>query len=410
MRMYPIKAIVISFGLLCVLAGLPGVLRSQSSAPSSDQVAETVRVWNGDRFVSDLGLQDFDLRENGVAQTIDALFLVDKNSVVRKDGPADFLPDVSRKFYLLFQLFEYNPQLSQAIRDFFMRGLLPGDSLNIQTPMRNYTLTRAALAGKPRDVLAKELDDIVRRDIIQGGMAYKSLLNDLKLLVRRLSGQNPMANFEEGTGLNLADFALEQVLADYRETIIRMEELRRIDVNKIVAFAEDLKSVPGQKIVFFIYQREFSPEISPIVMNNLIDENQDKQNIINDLHELFQVYHRNVSLDPQAISQAFADSSTNFNFLFMDKRPDRVGGLVMRERSEDVFKVFAVAAKATGGITDSSQNPEAAVKDALKACEMYYLVYYTPVPRTPDNSFKAISVSIKGRDYTVACRQGYLKN
>lgn len=263
MRSNKIKVALIACGLFCALIGLPGVLGSQTSAPASDKIAEAVRVWNGDQFVSNLGLPDFELREDGAAQTIDALFLIDKDSVVRKEGQADFVPDVSRKFYLLFQLSEYNPQISQAIRYFFREGLLPGDSLNIQTPIKNYVLTPAAFAGKSREVLAKELDEIVRRDIVEGGMAYKSLMSDLKLLVRRISGQNPMSHFDDQAGISLQDLSLEQVLTEYRETVMRMENLRNVDAGRIMGFAEDLKRVPGQKIVFFIYQREFSPEISP---------------------------------------------------------------------------------------------------------------------------------------------------
>jgi hypothetical protein len=401
----------VPFGVFCFLGCLFGGVRgAQSQAQSSGQAIEAVRIWNGDQFVSDLNLQDFELKENGVAQTLDALFLVDKNSVIRKDGPVDFLPDVSRKFYLLFQLNEYNAQLSQAIRYFFREALLPGDSLYIQTPMKNYALSPAAFAGKPRDVLARELDDIVRKDIIEGGMAYRSALSELKVLVRRISGQNPMSRFEEGSAISMDDFSVEQVLPQVRDALMHMENLRTIDGDKILGFAKRLKRVAGQKIVFLIYQREFSPELSPAVMNELVSMNQDSQNVLNDLHELFQVYHRPLTLNPEGICQALADSSTNFNFLFMDKAPDRFGGLVMRERSEDAFKVFSAAARATGGIIDTAQNPEAAVKDALKACATYYLLYYTPAPRLPDGSFKAVMVGVKGKDYRVVGRQGYFKN
>ena len=46
--------------------------------------------------------------------------------------------------------------------------------------MKNYRLSPESLASKPRDVLAKELNELIRKDIVQGGMAYNSLMRDLK--------------------------------------------------------------------------------------------------------------------------------------------------------------------------------------------------------------------------------------
>jgi hypothetical protein len=402
------KALPALAAAIIALLGLGTALGAQETARRPVSVA--VRVTDGGRFVDNLGLGDFELKENGVVQKLDSLFLVDRNSVVRREGAGDFLPDVSRRFYMLFQLFEYHPKISNAIREFFNQTFLPGDSLSIQTPMKSYVLSAAALADKPRDALAKELDEIVRRDIGEGGMAYKSVLRELQILVRRISGQNPMSSFDAGSAQSMENFSLEYILTQYRETLLRLEALRQIDPGKIIGFAESLKSVPGRKVVLFVYQREFNPEISPTVLNNLVDNNQADQNIISDLHELFQVYHRNLSLNVRAVSEAFADAAASFNFIFMDKKPDRFGGLVMRERSEDIFKVFTAAAETSGGIVDSSENPAVGVRDALKAGENYYLLYYTPSGPESGDSFKSLSVSVKGKSYEVTSRKGYSKS
>ena len=395
---------------LLFLISLPVLLRSQTAAPApaSPQVTVAVRVFHGNDFIPGLNLQDFELLENGVPQKLENLFQVDKSSVVRKEGPSEVLPDTSRKFYMLFQLFEYHPKLSETIHRLFNEVLLPGDNLYIQTPMRNYTLSSISFAQKPRDVLAKEMDEIVRRDITQGGLLYKSIVKDLRRFVAAIAGTNSMAGNPEDSGDFASEFGLEYNLNQYREALSKMEALRYIDPNKILAFASVLKSQPGQKFVFYIYQREFRPELSSMEVNELVDANQEDQNVISELHDLFQVYHRNVSLDPAKIVNAYADSGADFNFLFMNKTPETINGVVMREQSEDMFKLFTRVAEATGGIADSSQDPAVAVKTATKASEMCYLLTYTPNPAVKDGSFKTISVKVKGKDYRVVSRAGYL--
>jgi hypothetical protein len=75
-----------------------------------------------------------------------------------------------------------------------------------------------------------------------------------------------------------------------------------------------------------------------------------------------------------------------------------------------VFKIFAQAATATGGITERTQNPAAEIRDALKASEIYYLLSYTPASTVKDGAFKTITVNVKDKDYKILNRRGYIKN
>ncbi|MGZ7065692.1 MAG: hypothetical protein ACXVI6_04980, partial [Candidatus Aminicenantales bacterium] len=115
-----------------------------------------VRVFEGDRFVPDLGLKDFTVEEAGLPVSPEALFLVRKSTFERHEGRPDIQPDLSRRIVLLFQLSGYDNKIQAALEFLFLKELLPTDTLEIQTPMHNYKLTAAALAAKPRDVLARE--------------------------------------------------------------------------------------------------------------------------------------------------------------------------------------------------------------------------------------------------------------
>jgi len=382
----------------------PAFSQEKASAP----VTVAVRVFDGRQFVDGLALRDFELLEGGVPQKIDALFKVDKNAVTRQEGEGPALPVTARRFYLLFQMYAYNPKISEALRYFFNNALLPGDTLEIQTTIRNYMLTPAAFAKKPKDVLAKEMDEIVRKDINQGNFVYTGLVRELRQLVQGIEGLNPIAGGDEAAGGMVSYFGLEQRMSQYRESLTKLEALQSIDQNKIIAFAQALKRQDGRKFLFFFYQQEYRPEISPQMLNTLIDINQENQTILADLHELFQVYHRNISYDVKTIVQAYCDSGADVNFLFMKRTPEKFGGITMREQSEDVFKLLSQISAATGGISETTQNPVAEVGDALKAAETYYLLSYTPTPGAGAGSFKTISVKVKEKDYKVLNRRGYI--
>jgi VWFA-related protein len=402
------KRIILGAAALAFLTFAAPPTHPQETAPALVSIA--VRVFDGAQFVGGLARQDFELLENGVPQKIETLFEVDKNAVTRQEGEGPVPADLSRRFFLLFQMYEYNPKVSEALRYFFNNALLPGDTLEVQTPVKNYMLTPQAFAQKPKDLLAKEMDDIVRKDINQGNFMYKGLVRELKRLVQGIEGLNPAAGGDEQSDASVSYFGLEQLLSQYRESLAKLEAQQSFDQSKIIAFAEALKKPSGRKLVFLFYQQEFRPEISPKMLQALISVNQEDQNIIADLHELFQVYHRNISLDMRKIVPAYCDSGADVNFLFMKRTPEKFGGMTMREQSEDVFKLFSQIASATGGISETTQSPLAEVRDALKAAETYYLLSFAPTPGAGAGEFKTISIKVKEKNYKVQSRRGFITN
>lgn len=392
---------------LALLASGLAAAAPQETAPASATVA--VRVHDRGRFVDGLTLADFAVFEDGAARDVRALYRVDKNVLAGQEGEAGPRPDTSRHFYLLFQMYDYDPKIAQALRYFFDEVLLPGDLLEIQTPVTSYALTAEAMARKPKDVLARETVELVRKDINKSNFIYKSLLKELRQLVQGLQGGNPISGGDEADGGMVSSFALEQILEQYRVSLAKLEAQQSLEPGKLVAFARALKQQPRRKFLVLFYQQEFRPELNPAALNRLIDNNQDNQTILADLHELFQVYHRNISIDVQGVVQAFCDSGADVSFLFLTRSPDKLGGVVMREQSEDIFKLFSRVAEATGGLAGPTQNPEAELRAAVRLLESYYLVAYAPGPDTGGSAFRTISVAVKGGSYKVTHGQGYIR-
>ena len=401
--------------LLGLTAGLClGALVSRASqeqarpAPAAlPLVPIMVRVLDGDRFVPGLTLADFEIEEAGLKISPLAIYQVRKDKIERHEGGTGRPPAVSRKIFLLFRMTEYHDKIPEALEYLFGTALLPTDALEIQTPAGEYGLTRAALLNKPRATLARELTALLRKDIIQAGMAYNNALRNLKRIIRQLSGAgrtglgDTEGEVDDGT-------SLEMQLMQYREHLEEMETFRAVDEADLVRFARRLKEQSGQKLVFFIYQREFRPEISSQVMDQLTMGNQERPDILAALQTLFPLYTRPMPADRGTIAQAFADSGMEFHFLFMKHQPERISGITMREQSEDLFRALSGAAEATGGTTDTSQNPAASLAKALKASESSYILYFAPATSAPPGTFIPIKVRIKGRDYRVTHRSGYL--
>jgi VWFA-related protein len=371
-------------------------------------IAVPLTVLEGDRFVTDLALDDLELTEEGVPQKVLALYLISQTGVEKIGAEQDFSPSLRRNYFLLFQITEYNPKLAEAIDFLFQQAVRPGDNLIIHTPRQNYALSPQALASKPRNVLAREMNDLLKKDVKIGAGQYNSLLNDLKRMARDMSGLGHM-DVEDTDALTSAS-GLEFLLSRYKETVSQMEQQRLMDEKKILGFAGQLKNVEGQKNVFYIYQREFRPEIQPAVVNRMIASYQDRPEILASIQDLFMLYSRDVSLNPDRIKKAFSDAGINLYFIFMNKEPQNAAGVVMQEQSEDVFKVFSQVAQATGGVVDTSQNPAAGFQHALERSKNYYLLYYSPENYKKDGQFKNITVRVKNPNYTVRHRTGYYAN
>ncbi|MFH1945917.1 MAG: VWA domain-containing protein, partial [Acidobacteriota bacterium] len=110
-----------------------------------------VRVMDGNQFVDNLSLADFELFENGVKQTVSGMYLIRKTDVERKESDRDGLPRLNRNFYMLFQLNDYNPRLNDAIDYFFEKVFIPGDAMTVMTVQNRYQLSPAALQSKSRE-------------------------------------------------------------------------------------------------------------------------------------------------------------------------------------------------------------------------------------------------------------------
>ncbi len=364
-----------------------------------------VRVFQGDRFIENLSLGDFELYEDGKLQKIEAVYLVKKASIEKEESERGkeearkiYRPKVSRYFVFVFAMYEYLPKINEILDYFFSEVYLPGDTLNIATPVKTYNLNPEAIKGNvPNHEIKKRMKLILRRDIHVASGTYQTLMRDLE------------------------SFALETDAENYMRTLRELQQFRYVDLNVMEGFARYLKAIEGQKHVFLLYQQENIPLIGDFssvtsaeveIYNPTIPEglNVASQSYITDLLQ-------SVSFDTEKLKNLFADSSISAHFLYVTKplidnidfeRQGSKKGLRHRDITEDVYNAFMRIAKDTGGLIESSANVASAFQKAAFASENYYLLYYSPKDYKADGKFRKIRVKIKGKNYAVNHRAGYL--
>ena len=411
LREVEMKKICFSILFLCLTVSLfPQVDQQQATIVN---VSVPVRVLDKGTFVANMTIDDFELYQDGILQKIDALYLVKDTAAERREANRDYDPLLSRTFYFLFQLTDWDPNLGSAMDYFFNEVFFPGDSLVIMTPERTFRLSPQAFATKSKEDTSKELVKILRKDIQLGNSRYNAAMRNLRRLVAEIrgasgiSGQQSTPDQVVDAGFSDSSMTLELLLPRYADAIQEMDDLRFVDQQTFLSFAGSLKKLPNQKNVYLFYQREFRPEINPTLLSEIQMNYQDRPAVLGKLSEIFDLYRRDNRFDGDMINQAFADSSLLFNFLFTDKIAERFAGIYMREQSEDIFKVFSEVANASGGVVENSQNLATSFKKAADISSQYYILYYSPADYVTDGSFKSIEVKVKGQNYSISNRKGY---
>lgn len=355
----------------------------EAARPDAKPVEIVVHATADGRFADDLTLSDLSLLEDGRPQALTSLTLVRSGLAVRHEGPGPAPERRPRSYTLLFQAVDWDPKLDEAIKHLFGAVLKPGDAMTMVTPVKPYQLQRDALAGRPKDELAKRMAETLRKDIVRGGGEYRTLLNDLKRLTRAIgSGGGTSTTFDEDLesdpSTETGSFGLDLQIDRYRGALMKLDTMRLVDESKLLAFAASLKAAPGQKTVVLFYQREYRPELSASALNSLMSLYQDNPDILANIMDLFQFYKREKTFDGAKVARAFADAGIDFHLVFMEKKSQRVFGANMREQSEDTLPGFIAMVRGTGGTYENESAPAAAFKRAAEVSGDYYILSFVP--------------------------------
>jgi len=368
-----------------------------------------VRVYMGVNFVDNLTIDDFEVYEEGNLQIVEAVYLIKKTSIERKDSPEPdqqrSIPETSRNFVLMFEINDYLQEVDEAIDHFFENVILPEDTLLVTTPLKQYNLKSEVLKNMPAEDVAQLVKERIKNDVRMGRAPYHSLVRQIRaLLLGELEG---------------ADFSLVERLPRVYDLYNQWKKERYIEEENLISFADYLKETNKQKHVFVFYQKEVLPSLSPKAMMMLEYSSQSNPYVLAMAQELFSFYKVDIPWDLNRVKEAFSDSSITSHFLYITKtQPYEMdvtsrqstlsGGVIMDEKQTEISIIFKEMAQTTGGLIDSSSNAASAFKKAVDASENYYLLYYSPKSYQADGKFKKIDVKVKGKNFRITHRAGYI--
>jgi len=380
------------WGFLMLLCS---VLTGQAESPPQQHesvvinIEVPVRVLRKDVFVDGLTLADFEVFESGVRQTIEAVYLIKDKKVLREEKAAGSEPPRPHKasHYILFlELKEYIPQAGDALEYFFSDVLGPEDSLSVVTPVKTYKFHTEVLSSLSRRQVSGQLKAILKRDIQSGYSQYRRLIRDFYRLANE-------------------EYPAEQL--DVKETKLfnlarQIRDLTEITESHVMRFADTLKSLDGEKHVFLMFQRDVMP-----IYEFTYDKEARQAQLI-----------KPVRFDVDKLKRYFSDAAITIHFLYITKTPGfaiqpmsqtgSVSESMLQDLSSDVYASFREMAAATGGLFESTTNPNFAMRQAAEASSNYYLLYYRPVNYRADGRFQTIEVRVKGEGLKVTHRVGYV--
>lgn len=393
-------------------------------------VAVPVRVFQGDRFIDSLAIGDFEVTDNGRPQRLEAVYLVKKANIERREETRKFAPRTARNFFLFFELGEFEPKLLEALEYFVTTVIIPGDELTLVTPMKTYKVRSRVFERADRRKVYEDIVALVRRDILIGYSESREIVEEMKTLSQVMASlttaratavatssvppelASPQSIVATSTPAlaesTFSAMSFQEQLQNYLMLLEKLQSLRLVNPEKFVEFARYLKLLNGQKEVFVFYQREYVPKIDPKVLSVYMNLYNDQPEVTQTLTSLFEFYKREVSLDLAPLKRAYSDASTAVHFMYIAQPPPKPEGVLMEEQSEDVFAPFLELARATGGFTGSSANLLAMMKSAVEASENYYILYYRPEEYVADGKFHDLAVKIRGGSYTITHRAGYI--
>jgi VWFA-related protein len=416
-----------AFGLLFLFLFMSGQEIQEKATAVNIEVP--VRVYDGNKFVDNLTINDFIIYEDGKKQDIDAVYLIKERAIERKESVEEeeladkkeaeekFAPQEPRTFVFVFELLEYLPQINEVIDYFFQNVMQSSDAVRVVTPVGSYRLTPASLQTKTKQEMADSLKTIVKKDLRMGNVEYRNTIDELKKIVRALGimiapDKSDVETFGDEDSFSIYSSVgrdnISHVITAYDSVYNRLLTIRGVEQKALIDFGEALKQIEGQKMVFILYQREQIPRVSDKIMLQYSTLFQDNPGLYMILANITEFPAGGYAMDVDAIEQAYADPSISAHFLFLTKMAESSSFITMQEFSSDVFNAFKTLADATGGTVDSSASPEHLFEQAVEATENYYLLYYTPKNYKADGKFKKIEVKVKGKKYRVTHRAGYI--
>jgi hypothetical protein len=410
-------ALFIFLSCLSATPASPSPHQSSQEEVTVTAVEVPVRVFLKGEVVRDMTQDDFEVFENGVPQKITQFEIISRKiaapAAAAAVQPARRPRPPRRLFLLIFNIFDYDKSVGEAVDYFFKDIFQAGDQVVVLTEGRVLDIQR----GKGAAELAEGIKDSLRkfkaistataiknfRDI---GFEADQLLSQLRgLSGGRMSLAPAMIRFFEN---------YQRIWDDYRRQFLVP------DIEFYKSLIKRLKAVEGDKWAISFQQREMFPkirkasnldnEIRSWAESQVEPQQQVEARLVQtrqqDLQRTFDFSGR---VNSAALSDLFLAADFTFHLILMKSfRTVFSQDLELKEVGQDYEEAMTRISRTTGGCAAFSNLPAEALKAAAELEDYHYLLVYSPT-ETSGAKKREIDVRVKRSGVDVAYLKNYLE-
>ena len=378
--------VFIFFLLYLNMAFVPGQERSQEAAIVM-AVEVPVRVIQKGQTIKNLTKEDFEVFENGVKQEITAFEVVSRRISIPKETSPDTMKISPKKrtFLLIFNIFDYNDAVGEAIDYFFENVFQRRDQIIILTEARLLNIE----TGKGISEISKNLKETLKKfkviSTAQTIRAYKDLRYEADRLLANL--RPDVRNLRNTWDQDILRFYNNyiRIWADYKKQYIIPDiEIYRSIIKRV-------KLIEGEKWALCFQQKEIFPKLkNEGPLERAIREKVDassadptltaqQRNIRTKQWELQNNLDVSGNIPTEGLKNLFMEANITFHLILLKSPRTLIAqDFELREVSQDYEDCFKQISFSTGGYSTFSNNVSEALQKATESEDYHYLLVYSP--------------------------------
>ena len=385
--------------LLLLQAGQPPAPAAQTFRSGAQVVEVDVRVTKDGRFLTDLGLSDFQISEDDAPQQIVSVILVNNADASSLPAGARIAPPATQPPQTWVFLFD-TPHLTaagvqrtrEAVQRFVAERFRPGDmgGVIVEGRMVNNRLTsdreelkRAAAAVKaPGGARSRQLDQREWPRLRDEFEAFRIVRNDrdaIQAAVSRACADDPDRCRMAPPDAQVRSKA-QQMAGEYRSAA-------RQTLTVIDTLARGLARIPGPKTVVFLSEG-FVVEEQEALLRQAVGQ-------------AARAGARFYAIDARGLNRG-----AGAQIIDAPVADNPMGAPASFDAQADGANSLAID---TGGFAIRNENDIGRALDEIQRdAGLYYVVAYAPSNPSFDGSYRKISVKVARADVNVRARRGYL--
>jgi hypothetical protein len=347
-----------------------------------------VRVLRNGETVRGLTRDDFEVYENGIKQNISGFEIISRK--ISGPGEEAALPSTvlrpkPRLFILIFDVFNYNDAIGEAIDYFFQTVFRPSDRILVMT--ENHFLI--VEEGKNPDDLKTEIKSTLKQDKIVSmhnlQRTYMSLEEECQRLLdnigdKMVSPTNSGGDFYQSISRFYEHYS--RMWKDYRDRFLVP------DLDVYQALLKRIKPIQADKWAICFRQRDLFPKLKnqgrldraiDLILEGQIDPvGQAEVRLIRSLQrQLEESFSLSRNFPAERLKNLFLEAGVTFHLILMKvSKPVLSLDLDLQEVGEDYEDCFRSISRSTGGSVTFSSKALEALKEAAEKEDYHYLLVY----------------------------------